>query len=54
MTTYQFIKKHKLTEDSVPKLYGYYIDLIAKGKIVEAMTLSQIINKLDVNKTINY
>ena len=54
MTTSQFIKKHKLTEDSVPKLYDFYLELIATGKIVEAMTLTQVINKLDINKTINF
>ena len=54
MTTSQFIKKHKLTEDSVPKLYEYYLNLVSAGKIVEAMTLMQVINKLDINKTINF
>lgn len=54
MNEQQFIKKHRLTEKSVPKLYNYYLTLLAKGHISEAMNLTLVINTLDINKTINY
>lgn len=53
MTPNEFIKKHKLTKKSVPKLYKIYLDLIVKYP-AQALNLSLVINKLDKNKLLNY
>lgn len=54
MTEKQFIKKHKLTEADVPRLYQMYLSLIVAGKLTESVVLTGIINKLDINYLINY
>jgi hypothetical protein len=48
-----FIKKHKLTQKSVPKLYNWYLTLMSKGDLENAFKLSEIINILDKKHILN-